>query len=234
MAFSIRSIPDIMRERKWPIGAAVMDDWFSREVAIAPDYGLPDTTSVTMKWVLGFKRAKAVFDQAVKERFWVNPAAQKVLTGNLARSGLLKPMSRGFGKLDLAPQYQHDNSVNYRTVGFSWNDLDDMSAALGNFAFHVLPAGFVTSGESGHRFKVVIKEIGIYVRDSYDFKGDQPLGYWDADHKTMSMINPFSGTRVSNADFVAWRREHFKGGDFLIFSDIQRMTLPEADSFLIK
>jgi hypothetical protein len=166
MAFSITSIPDILRNNKWPIGAAVMDEWFKRTPAVAPKYGPPDATSVTMKWVLGFNRAKAVYDRLVKERIWVNPAAQKALTGYLSRARLLTPASRRFGNLVLAPQHQHDDSVNFRVVGFSWKDQDDMSAALGNFAFHVLPAGFVTAGESGHRFKVVIEEIGIYVRDS--------------------------------------------------------------------
>jgi len=58
MATQITNIPAIMRHHKWNVGADLMDSWFSRPVAVAPKYGLPDTTTVTMNWVLVYRRAK--------------------------------------------------------------------------------------------------------------------------------------------------------------------------------
>ncbi len=57
-------------------------------------------------------------------------------------------------------------------VSFGLTDLDDLSAALGNFAFRVAVAGGVTF-VSGSKHLVTLSEVGIYVRDSFDFNGDQ-------------------------------------------------------------
>ncbi len=94
-------------------------------------------------------------------------------------------------------------------------------------------AGSVAPAPGGARFQVTITEVGIYIRDSYDFNGDQDLGYWDDTDNSVSMINPLSGTKVTNADFRAWRAPNGRGGDFLVFSDVKRTTLRPPDSFLV-
>ncbi len=83
------------------------------------------------------------------------------------------------------------------------------------------------------RFKVTISEVGVYIRDSYDFNGSQFLGFWDDKDNSVSMINPLSGTSVSNDDFHSWRVKTGKGGDFLVFSDLLRTFLPNPDFFNI-
>jgi hypothetical protein len=118
-------------------------------------------------------------------------------------------------------------------VGFGSSDLDDMSAALGNFAFRVAVAGGVTPIPRTQRFEVIIAEVGVYVRDSYDFNGDQFLGFWDDQDNAMSMINPLSGTGVSNSDFRAWRDRNGKGGDFMVYSDVIKMRLAVPEVFSI-
>ncbi len=128
---------------------------------------------------------------------------------------------------------QDPDYVNYRVVSFGFSDLDDMSAALGNFAFRVLIGGSVAPAPGGAHFQVTITEVGIYIRDSYDFNGDQDLGYWDDTDNSVSMINPLSGTKVTNADFRAWRTRNGRGGDFLVFSDVKRTTLRPPDSFRV-
>lgn len=63
-------------------------------------------------------------------------------------------------------------------------------------------------------FKVEIGEVGIYVKDSYDFNGDQFLGFWDAKDNAVSMFNPLTGTSISNQDFRDWRKKIAKAVTF--------------------
>ncbi|MFM9971738.1 MAG: DUF6402 family protein [Burkholderiales bacterium] len=111
-------------------------------------------------------------------------------------------------------------------------NLDDMSAALGKFSFKVLVQGMVMGAGRPNQYEVTITDIGVYVRDSYDFNGDQLLGYWNETTNKMSMINPLAGEKVTNKDFRDWRANNAKGGDFLVFSNIKQITLQKPDSFI--
>lgn len=232
MSLTLTNIPAIMRAHSWGNGARLMDLWFSRPAAIAPAYGLPDTATLRMdSWVLTFSRARQVYDQLMRERIWVNAAAQAEITTMLRRKGLLMPGSRSFGDLSRPVQLQDADYINYRVVSFGLSDLDDMSAALGNFAFRVVVSGSVAAASGGSGYQVTITEVGVYIRDSFDFNGDQFLGYWDDSDNAVSMMNPLSGTAVSNSDFRDWRLRNGRGGDFLVFSDIKRTTLATPDTF---
>jgi hypothetical protein len=152
----------------------------------------------------------------------------------LRRKGFLMPASRSFGNLNQPVQFQDADYINYRVVNFGLSALDDMSAALGNFAFRVIVSGSVTAASRVSGYQVKITEVGVYIRDSYDFNGDQSLGYWDDSDNSVSMFNPLSGTSVSNSDFRDWRSKNSRGGDFLVFSDIKRTTLTTPDTFNIR
>jgi hypothetical protein len=125
--------------------------------------------------------------------------------------------------------------VNYRTVDFGCFDLDDMTAALGRFTFRVVVVGSITPETGSHRsrHRVTITNVGVYIRDSFDFNGNQFLGYWDDSDNSVSMVNFLSGDAVSNADFRSWRSTHGRGGDFLVFSDVKWMSLTSRDAFII-
>jgi len=159
----------------------------------------------------------------------------------LRRKGLLGPGTRSFGDLGARVEVQDADYVNYHAVGFEFTDLDDMSAALGNFLFRVVVAGTVTGAAAPAKpasgpaatpaYQVRITEVGVYVADSYDFNGDQPLGFWNEKKNTMSMINPLAGTYVNNASFRDWRTANGLGGDFRVLSDVRRLKLATPDAF---
>ncbi|MEM9588053.1 MAG: DUF6402 family protein, partial [Planctomycetota bacterium] len=109
----------------------------------------------------------------------------------------------------------------------------DMVAAMGNFNFRVLVAGVVAPATSGGGHVVTIDEVGIYLRDSFDFEGSQHLGFWDDSDNSVSAINFLSGTRVTNKSFRDWRTANQRGGDFLVYSDLRRIPLTRPDSFRI-
>jgi hypothetical protein len=80
---------------------------------------------------------------------------------------------------------------------------------------------------------VTITDVGVYLRDSYDFNGDQHLGFWDDSDNSVSTLNFLSGTRVTNEDFRVWRNANGRGGDFLIYSDVWWTHLTTPDKFVI-
>lgn len=234
MAINIRNIPRIMRANRMPIGAKVMDSWFSRPTATAPHYGTPDTTTVTMKWALGFTRAKTVYDD-VNNKAWFNKAAQRVIEKKLRAKGLVGSAPQNFGNMSKTPvQFEaDDDQINQRAVGMSGmtQSLDDMDATLGNFVFQVVVAGTVSPKGTIHQ--VDIKEVGIYIRDSFDFEGRQYLGTWNDTTDTVSGNPLASGDTVWNSDYRAWRTANGMGGDFMIYSDLTKITLTPPDSFTI-
>lgn len=235
-AFTIESIPRIMTSNKWDKAAALMNSWFKRSDKTAPDYDSPDSTTITMAWVLGFKRAKDVYEKLIEEKIWVNQPAKNEIANMLKKNGLIMPntcFNRRFGDLSLSTSQLDKDAINFRVVGMSIINLDDMDAALGNFTFKIAIAGNLSSDEKLGKYKVEISEVGVYVRDSYDFNGDQNLGYWDSSDNSVSMFNSFSGTKVTNKHFRDWRAQNKKGGDFLVFSDIKKIPLNPPDTFFI-
>jgi len=233
MSLTLTNIPAIMRSHSWGNGARLMDIWFGRTSAVAPAFGPPDTATIKMDtWVLTFPRAKVVYDQLMTDRIWANTAGQREVATMLRRKSLLSP-GRTFGDLSLPVQSQDADYVNFRVVSFGMTELDDMSAALGNFTFRVLVAGSVAPGPGGAGFQITVSEVGVYIRDSYDFNGDQFLGFWDDSDNAVSMVNPLSGTGVSNSDFRDWRTTTGRGGDYLVFSDVKRTVLRTPDVFIV-
>ena len=230
MAINLRDLPKIMRANKWNVGADLMEHWFSLPAATAPPFTNRQDTIVTMKWVLSFKRAREVFDKLVRERVWANDAAQKEIRSMLVRNRLFLSPGATFGVFQSTQPIIHANAVNFRSVNQDLFDgLDDLAAALANFNFHVQIGGEVEAAPGAAKTTVKIMFVGIYVRDQYDFNGDQHLGFWDPKTNRVSAANPFAGEAVTNKDFRLWRSANKMGGDFEVFSDVQVLPLARPD-----
>jgi hypothetical protein len=70
---------------------------------------------------------------------------------------------------------------------------------------------------------MTVDEVGVYVKDSFDFEGDQFLGFWG-----------YRDTPYNNSDFREWRMANHAGGDFLVFSDIKRTKISPPDVVKVK
>lgn len=201
-----------MEMEGWTRGAKLLEIWSSRPPAVAPRYSAAVTDVITMDWVLQFPRAKHVFDTLVRERIWTNDASRERI------AGLVKSKTTGapLGNLSL-PVTQVDPSwINSRPCTSGLN-VDALTAALGAFTFQVAITGTVTA-RVGAVASVSIQEVGVYVKDSFDFNGPQFLGFWG--HRD---------TPVNNATFRDWRAKFAKGGDFQVFSDVKRIKLAPPD-----
>lgn len=236
----IATIPAIMRAQKpaWGNAAALMARWFAGAPAVKPAYGPPDTTTIRMDtWLLGFKRARAIYDaKIVAGEYWRTPKAEAQLAANLARAGLLGGGSSTFGQLggDIAAldaEYYQSMAVPASLVG---DPLDDLFGALANFNLRLLASGRIEAAADGEHL-VTVERYGVYVQDSYDFEDapgslSQPLGFWNDGAKSVGkMGSPFD--YVSNADFRAWRKANGFGMDFLVYSDVKITPIPGGWTF---
>lgn len=241
MSLTLTNIPRIMRHHSWNNGARLMDIWFSRPAATAPHYGAPDTATIKMdSWALTFPRARDVYDNIIREKIWSNPAGKREVGNMLRRKGLLGRTNLAWNDFSLPIETLDADYVNFRTIGsyaygyydyYSYTEIDDMTAALGRFAFRVVVAGETTP--SGTTHDVAITKVGLYIKDSYDFNGDQDLGYWDDSDNSVSVINFLSGTNVSNKSFRDHRAATNMGGDFIVFSDLKVVNLNPPDVFTL-
>jgi hypothetical protein len=254
----VSQIPSAMRNEGWIVGARLMDTWFSRAPAIAPGYGPPVSDIVTTKWALKFERAKDVYWDLARKGLWNNVAAQNEITEMLDRNGYLTAFrgTQSFGDFTQPASALDKDYINFRAVGGGYYDysgaysgfsyyeypfLDDMTAALGRFVFRMVVAGTVEPildkpGFNG--WDVSIQEIGIYIKDSYDFNGHQFLGFWDDSGASLSpgiggVLLPgiLGRDAITNGDFRDYRAKNNVGGDFLVFSDVARLTLAEPFTF---
>lgn len=233
MALTLTNIPRIMRHNGWANGARLMEIWFSRTSAVMPAYGPPDTATIRMDaWALTFARARGVYDAILSDRIWANAAARARIATVLRSRRLLGAALTRFDDTAGPPDSVHDWHVNFRKVDqTNVMSIDDMDAALANFAFYVVIGGSVAPDSGRHR--VTIQTVGVYALDSYDFNGSQDLGYWNDSTNQASTWNPVVGDPVTNATFRSWRSTHGRGGDFRVFSDSKVTRLAVADTFLV-
>jgi hypothetical protein len=228
---NVSLIPGFMKKKGWLVGASLMDQWLTRPPNDVPSKGVPDTSTVTMQWVLRFSRAKAEYDRLLREHPWANIKAQAVLGQKLRTKGLLIPKETVFGFLGKPGPTLDADYIQHGVVGGLLDPLDDMYAALGKSVFRIAVQGTAFPLKGG-RHQITIQSVGIYLWDSYDFNGEQELGFWD--FKTGDVgRTPASGTLVTNADFRAWRTANGRGGDYYVYSDVKITTLSKPDMFSV-
>lgn len=119
--------------------------------------------------------------------------------------------------------------------------LDDVYGALGSFIIKIAFTELNVTKDTDGFMRLEIKELGLYVRDTYEFMNDgddQPLGYWGEN----GVIKPGIISellkkeyidegdcryfRVTNSSFVRYR-EKYKGenktGDFFVYSTVKKI-----------
>jgi hypothetical protein len=227
------AVPGIMRAKSWKTGAALMDHWMSLPASAAPPYAHRNDSIVTMKWVKGFEVAKAVYDQLMRDEVWFNAAARAAIIKMLQLNSFLDGKARRIGVFASTHPVIHQNAVNFRVVSQPWlADLDDLAAALANFTFHVQVGGDMVWPKADQTV-FTIDTVGIYIRDQYDFVGDQSLGYWRVSDNNVTKTWRPGSTEMTNESFRNWRTANGKGGDFEVFSDVEIKPLTKKCVFTI-
>lgn len=230
----ITKIPGFMRAMKWNNAAALMDRWFAGAPNADPLKGVPDTNTLKMdSWALTFSRAKAGYDAVIRSKLWINDNAKRLILERLKRQGMAPGKLINFGDLSQAVNILENQYLTYQKVGELLDPLDDMYGALGRFTFHIAVRGQAVPIPNKPQHTVIIEEVGIFVRDPYDFSGDQPLGFWNFTTGQVSRTPGWGYHYVENKTFRDWRDKNKKGGDYLAFSDVKRTKLTPPDSFVV-
>lgn len=177
-------IPSVMDHQGWFTASSLMQQWFNRPPSIAPLYTDTERSIVTMNWILGFKRAREIYESMLEQRVWANDAAKKVISTWLQRQGFRDGRRHEFGDfhLDDAQLTRKSRRINYRDVSYGIEQLgglDELVAAMGRFTLDVVVSGEISAAGQHGKQEVTIDNIGIYARDSYDFeRGSCPGGMY--------------------------------------------------------
>lgn len=254
MAFTLADLPAAMRKNGWVVGAQLMERWFARAAREMPrDEKIgripsPDieTRLVTMRWALGFARFKQAHDELL--------ATWSQGDHLIASAGIIERRVRAWRTRNppaKAPQRFGDLSAatvavdatcqaNYKKVDSSvLGPVDDFYAALGSAQIDLAVSGCIQAHAPGSS-RLIVDEVGTYLRDTYDFIGDQRLGSWSPSGLSrLAFLAPdipivAEGAvddpgqeywSVSNGSFQEYRRHYHRGGDFVILSNIVRTRL---------
>jgi hypothetical protein len=242
----IRLIPEIMRNRGWRNGARLQDIWFSRPANNQAGRGVPETNTIRMdSWALTFARCRQAYERITSERWWCSDEARDNLGRLLHGQGKLTSRETAFGDLSLQVPQLNDQVVTELWVGSLTDRMDDMYAALGNFALRVVVAGTVGpagvqpisvstmtgSGRSPRtvgRYTARIEQVGFFIRDSFDYEGAQALGFWSSNDVSRIPLPGYDW--VGNDTYRDWRARNGRGGDFIVYSDLKIVRRSPPDT----
>jgi len=247
----ITALPGAMRKMGWDVSAALMERWFDsppwrmpelwkaqdERSTIPPatqiDAPYVDETIVTMDWALRFKRCRKAHEEVMRRV--ANPAAVKLLNKRLTDAEWNRTTRKALGARNMsARELDESCQVNAKPFGSAISTLDDAYGALGSATMKVAVIGQASIDPLDGRASFHIEAAGTYIRDFYDFNGNQFLGLWTADrvinkkeliaHAALNMhVIEWMGDRVglvTNQSFDAYRSRNNRGGDFVIFSDV--------------
>jgi hypothetical protein len=264
--FTLIDVPSSMRREGWTVGAALMERWFNANAWTMPanvktgDAPAPSSaidTSTRMRWALGFARVSAANSNLLST--WSQGERRAKSGGQVANQlrrwithhGLSGRQPFRFGDLS-QPIVQVDRfcAINRDIVESSFfGPVDDFYAAFGNAAVKLAVSAQVTPVTGG--WEVKIDQAATYLRDTYDFNGDQPLGSWGPDgFSRVAVLAPgieidpnasgsswLGGQRVwsvDNESFRDYRARFNKGGDFIVFSDLNRVPLASPVTYTVR
>ena len=107
-------------------------------------------------------------------------------------------------------------------------DLDGLFAAFGKFNIRALAKGYTIPQFNGNGHTIVVDGISLFIWDSFNFDGEEYLGYWRCENPSFqAMINPGgygeggAFTVLHNSDFRKFREKYNSGNDFMILSHLK-------------
>ncbi len=247
--FLVEDIRHILRNKGWNVSASIQDIWFNGRERIA-DLSQPRgidlrggpayirTDLVTIDWL--FENAPIGSGIRKYVRKLTDPAnylqpEQKAFIKNNIRG--LKSRYRGQPVVPIADingssQALLDQIVLSYGTNYLSNPYNDLYAAVGRIGLRGIPLGTAERLGDG-RFRVSINGIAVFVFDSFDFGGDQPLGCWARWNIGPEPV-PYVTECVGNRDFRRYRRIKKRGGDFIIQTPVKRyVTIFPPQPFIV-
>ncbi|MDR0476766.1 MAG: DUF6402 family protein [Desulfobulbaceae bacterium] len=172
--------------------------WLSKRSYIIPDadkfnLGGQEPTLIEWDWLMTYKRFRDAADELTTEKYLTEANAKKKLTEILENDGTFSEQVTFFdhtvlpkdksGKIDWEELRKH--AFHGKTVSHSKMLAPDkkpipdgLTAAMGSLTVYALAAGETHVSATGEK-RIVIRKIGRFVYDGFDFSGDQWLGNWE-------------------------------------------------------
>lgn len=256
--FYISDIPGAMKKMGWKVAPQLMQHWLDTK----PDFSFNETTKrehlagdarkidssrindniVTMSWAREYEQVLEGVKSLTNE--WCTKNAIALLKKKLQEAGDYKLEPIYIGYTDDVKVLDATAQVNYKRIGALSDTINDWYGAMGNSNLKVCVQGYtkVVNGQC----KFIVKRLGFYLKDTYDFLEDsilgidipEPLGIWSKNGvlnkaETLTYLSRYNSEMyeelviyfkgyvpVFNSDFRKWQNKHKAGGDFLIFSDV--------------
>ena len=99
-------------------------------------------------------------------------------------------------------------------------DLDDFYGSIANCSIRFTAKGPMEY-KGINNIELTITKIGIYVRDGFDYVGNQPLGYWSLKNKKVSTNILLGDSRsINNESYRDYRKDSGMGQDFYRYSNM--------------
>ncbi len=250
-SYFVPYVQRIMNARGWYAGARFQQRWLSSGanelVGEAKDgqgnNGPLGIEPIEMQWVLDFQRSRDLLAELTSYELLTNEATQGRLIPQI--NALLADGSTqvnfGWYPDGAARESIYLNSRAVTAEMAYAAGLDDLNAALGAFNMFVMGRGTATINDD-LRVVVQYSDVGVYVRDSFDFEGAQALGHWKLpDQIEMPSIReanssswwgsnqdaappparPDDWVPMTNLAYRMYRNRTGYGGDFIVYSDVK-------------
>lgn len=265
--FDLEDIPGIEVRRGWENGARLLSRWFAGPALQSNESeGNPDLSTPVENIDIGFilsegrseralRRLQRTYELLQFNRRNINSNSEAILKSNRLLNALNNKITKKFNSTSLnsidlselpsdsiaTPEFHQSQQVGFESVG-AFLPGDDLSAALGNFALYAAPIG--TAIRQGNQINVNINSIAVYVRDSFDFNGEQfgesvlrvvggPLGCWKLPDGFSQVGRLREGfTCVGNREFRDFRSQFNRGEDFQVYSTIRIIDIRDVSYVL--
>ncbi|HEX8563512.1 MAG TPA: DUF6402 family protein [Flavobacterium sp.] len=248
-------IPKIMKKFKWTTSVELQEEWFTHQANNYPWESKPRLSFFSFKdWALSFNRIQELYKnnkdvwksansiaslkneirKMVKDGYAVMPTRLNKLAsfgppfgdGTLVEHSIFPEEldhKRTKIRVPLFDKY-YFSSFEHREGKLS-PELDDFYGAIANCSIRFTACGILEYVDD-QTIMVTITELGVYIRDGFDFVGSQSLGYWSYKEGavTTNMLSNGSYVGISNGNYRSYRSVTGMGQDFYTYSAILKST----------
>ena len=182
----VPQIPKIMRAQNppWEIAAQLQDKWFASETMTYPDTQIAETNLIKMEWLLGYEKVKKAYDNLIVKidnEKSINLLSNSILPA-LLKKEFYQNLPQTIGDYDefylAVDEYLVNNKHEsvpkfdyyyYNYEVFKSIEINELTGAIGGGSLRVFPNKIKVTKTDETTFLCEILQVGIYLRDSFDF-----------------------------------------------------------------
>lgn len=237
-------IPKIMNRLGWKMSEKAQIEWFTEKGTNYPWEAMPKLDYYALGGLMHFEKFKEFYNEHIND--WKNEKAIELLKERIIdmqkheiiefptsnnpitefgtfsgeiKEKVIKPEELNGGetteKMPLFEKY-YMQSMPYEESKFK--KLDDFFGAVANCNIRFAAKGFLHYNNG--KIKVEIKKIAVYVKDGFDYVGEQPLGSWS--YKSMRAYKFGADAGISNRSYRDYRYDTKMGQDCYKYSNLYK------------